>query len=183
MGKIYLPLLAVVLFGAGCLSAGPGIPGFSKDASDFAQPATGKIPRQLPSPLPYPPPAEFVPPPATATDSGSARPATRAAAAPAAKPATAPTRNLSYTDAVKTYRTSGAYFQLVNCRGTPGTINLKKGVPFMIDNRDAKAHRVEVGGQAYQLKAYGFAIVTSQTIGINYITCDGSGAAGVNVQP
>ncbi len=89
-----------------------------------------------------------------------------------------------YLDAIRVYKNVGYYFQFVECHGAPGTLTLKKGKKFMLDNRDAKAHKLAVqGGQTFQVKAYDFAIATApSTVGIHYITCDGGGAASITVQ-
>lgn len=88
----------------------------------------------------------------------------------------------SYESALNKYRTSGGYFQLANCRSTPGTISIKRGVKFMIDNRDPVPHRIKVGDTAYQVAGYGFLIITPTTLGTNYLTCDGGGSGMVSVQ-
>jgi hypothetical protein len=89
----------------------------------------------------------------------------------------------SYTDALKIYSASGYRMQFVNCQATPGQLTIKKGQKFMIDNRDSKPHKFKVGSTLYSVKAYGFAIATSKTLGVNFITCDGGGAAKINVEP
>ena len=89
-----------------------------------------------------------------------------------------------YLDAIRVYKNVGYYFQFVDCHGSPGTLTLKKGKKFMLDNRDGEAHKIAVqGGQTFQVKAYDFAIATApSTVGIHYITCDGGGAASITVQ-
>jgi hypothetical protein len=89
----------------------------------------------------------------------------------------------SYTDALKVYSASGYRMQFVNCQATPGQLTIKKGQKFMIDNRDSKPHKFKVGPTSYSVKGYGFAIATSKTLGVNFITCDGGGAAKINVEP
>jgi len=90
-----------------------------------------------------------------------------------------------YLDAIKIYKTAGYYFQFVDCHGLPGSLTLKKGKKFMLDNRDAKTRKIAIqGGQSFQIKSYDFAIATApSTIGTHYITCDGGGAASILVQP
>lgn len=89
-----------------------------------------------------------------------------------------------YLDAIKIYKTSNYYFQFVECHGRPGSQTLKAGVKFMLDNRDAKTHKIAVvGGQSFTIGAYNFAIATAPSkIGTHYITCDGGGAAKIEVQ-
>jgi hypothetical protein len=104
---------------------------------------------------------------------------TPAPSTPAAKPTSGST---SYEKALNEYRSKGAYFQFVNCAGNPGTLTLKRGTVFMLDNRDNKAHTIKVGKTAYYITAYGYKLANPQTLGVNQITCDGGGAASVNVQ-
>lgn len=88
-----------------------------------------------------------------------------------------------YVAALNTYRNSGYYFQLSNCGANPGSLTMKRGTKFMIDNRDAKAHRIAIGSKTITVQGYGYAIVTADKIGTNQITCDGGGAGLLNVQP
>ncbi|OGH92103.1 MAG: hypothetical protein A2534_02775 [Candidatus Magasanikbacteria bacterium RIFOXYD2_FULL_39_9] len=89
-----------------------------------------------------------------------------------------------YLDAIRMYKNVGYYFQFVDCHGLPGTITLKKGKKFMLDNRDPESHKIAiVGGQSFTIGAYNFAIATApSTAGTHYITCDGGGAAAIVVQ-
>ena len=90
-----------------------------------------------------------------------------------------------YLDAIRIYKNPGYYFQFVDCHGLPGTLTMKKGKKFMLDNRDAKTRKIAIsGGQSFKIGAYGFAIATAPTkAGTHYITCDGGGAATILVQP
>ncbi len=99
---------------------------------------------------------------------------------PAAKPAASATSD--YEKALNEYRSKGAYFQFVNCAGNPGTLTLKRGTVFMLDNRDNEPHKIKIGTVTYNLPAYGYKLVNPQKLGVNQITCDGGGAAAVNVQ-
>jgi len=89
-----------------------------------------------------------------------------------------------YLDAIKIYKTVGYYFQFVDCHGSPGTLTLKAGKKFMLDNRDAKSRKIAIqGGQSFQIGPYDFAIATAPSaLGLHYITCDGGGAASITVQ-
>ena len=89
---------------------------------------------------------------------------------------------LSYTTALKTYSASGYRFQVNNGRVSPGSMIIKRGKTFMIDNRDSKAHTVKVGSTSYRIAAYGFVIATAKTVGTNYIMVDGINAAKVEVE-
>ncbi len=98
----------------------------------------------------------------------------------AARPAASASSD--YEKALNDYRSRGAYFQFVNCAGNPGSLTLKRGTVFMLDNRDSKAHKIKVGSVTYNVAGYGYKLVNPQTLGLNHITCDGGGAAAVNVQ-
>jgi hypothetical protein len=88
-----------------------------------------------------------------------------------------------YTDALNTYRTAATYYQFVGCKGSPGNMVLKQGKYFMLDNRDKVAHTIKVGDVAYSVPAEGFRIAKAISTGENLITCDGGGAARINVYP
>ncbi len=92
------------------------------------------------------------------------------------------TTPLNYTQALNLYRGAGAYFQLVKCNGNPGMISLKKGVKFMVDNRDRVTHRIGLGKSVFTIKPYGFLILTASYPGTSPLTCDGGGAAQLNVE-
>lgn len=88
----------------------------------------------------------------------------------------------SYALALGLYKKSGFYFQFAGCHGNPGVLTMKRGVKFMIDNRDNEVHVIKIGTKSYVLGPYGYAIVTTpNTIGKNFITCDKGGAAVINV--
>ena len=89
-----------------------------------------------------------------------------------------------YLDALRVYKTTGYYFQFVDCHGLPGSLTLKAGKKFMLDNRDAKSRKIAIqGGQSFTIGAYNFAIATAPSkTGTHYITCDGGGAASIVVQ-
>lgn len=89
-----------------------------------------------------------------------------------------------YIDALKIYKTSGYYFQFLKCHGQPGSLTIKKGKKFMLDNRDSVSHKIAFTGQSYRIGGYGFAIATAPLKpGTYFITCDGGGAASILVQP
>ena len=105
---------------------------------------------------------------------------------PAPKPpVSAKTQAQLYTDAVKMYQYR---LQFLQCHGTiptalnNGTLVIKKGVKFMLDNRDATAHTFAFAGQSVRVGGYNFAIVSVPTAGLYPLTCDGGGAASLNVQ-
>ena len=107
------------------------------------------------------------------------------AAKPAAKKSTAPVatkKNLNIQQAYKIYRTTSYRLQFLNCHGSPGTLIMKKGAELMLDNRDIRARRIGIGSDQYIIPAYDFLIVTPRVTGVNYVTCDGGGAARLNVE-
>lgn len=90
---------------------------------------------------------------------------------------------LAYNDALNIYRNHGAYIQFASCSGNPGSISIKRGTKFMIDNRDSVARIYVIGTMQYNVAQYGFAIVTTPLYaGTYYITCNGGGAAALQVQ-
>ncbi len=100
-------------------------------------------------------------------------------ATPVTKTASGP---LSYEAALNLYRQAGGYFQLVKCSASPGMISLKRGVKFMVDNRDKTLHRIGFGKAAYTVKGYSFLILTATAPGTVTLTCDGGGAGQVNIE-
>lgn len=95
----------------------------------------------------------------------------------------APTiNNTAYAKAVAQFGTSGYRYQFANCSGLPGTFTVKKGVQFMLDNRDEERHTLRLANRSYAIPAYGYALVTVNTAGTYQITCDGGGSAQVRVQ-
>jgi len=52
----------------------------------------------------------------------------------------------------------------------------------MIDNRDGVWHEVQIASQKFKVSGWGFVIVTAKEMGVYNITCDGGGAAELNVQ-
>lgn len=105
---------------------------------------------------------------------------TSAAPVPTKTTITAPAKALTYAAALDKYR--GVVMQFVNCRVLNGTFTLKKGVSFMLDNRDAAAHSIKIQGKSYRLGGYSFAIATPLTVGNSFVTCDGGGSGEVRVQ-
>ena len=86
---------------------------------------------------------------------------------------------LAYGDAIKAYPYR---FQFSQCHGTPGTMAVKKGSIVMLDNRDPIAHTIVADSQTFKIAGYDYALLhTSALTNIN-ITCDGGGAAKLNVE-
>jgi len=89
-----------------------------------------------------------------------------------------------YLDALKVYKNAGYYFQFLNCHAAPGSLTMKAGRKFMLDNKDNAVRSIKiVGGQSFRISAYNYAIATAPyKEGIYYITCDGGGSAQIKVQ-
>lgn len=80
------------------------------------------------------------------------------------------------------YVESGYRFQFSGCHGTPGSLVVKAGKYFLLDNRDAKAITIAVAGQSYKIGAYSAAVAAVWKVGTHQITCNGGGAASLTVQ-
>lgn len=89
----------------------------------------------------------------------------------------------SFEEAMRIYASSGYRFQFVECHGNPGRLVMKQGKKFMLDNRDDSQHSFGISAKTYDIEAYDFAIATAIDLGTYFITCDGGGAAEMNVQP
>ena len=101
--------------------------------------------------------------------------------APTPKPATPSSK--AYTDAIAIYGKTGYRLQFAkDCLATPGSLVIKKGAKFMLDNRDSLAHTLVVKSQTFHLAAYGFAIVTATEVGEYSITCDKNPRVSLNVE-
>lgn len=180
----------LLLLGAGCRAATPP-PSYLKDAEAFSQLSREQISTREGAGVPVPPPAENVPTTSPAAAPVAVSPAQKSAAAEASPSLVAASpANLTlaqagerYSQALNLYRGKGLYFQFLKCRGAPGSLTVKKGAQFMFDNRDEKEHVFKVGIVSYKIAPYWYAVVTARTLGTNYITCDGGGAAVVAVQP
>lgn len=81
------------------------------------------------------------------------------------------------------YIESGFRFQFSDCHGLPGSLTVKRGKYFLLDNRDSKAITIAVAGQSYKIAAYGAAVAAVSKVGTHQITCNGGGAASITVQP
>ena len=124
-----------------------------------------------------------IPPSSTTASNTNATVASATIKIPAKKPAAAVPASKSYTDLLAIYKTSGYYFAFVDCHALPGVLSFKKGVTFMLDNRDTAKRTIAVNGVPYSLAPYGYAIAMAPgKPGSYYITCDGGGAAQVNIQ-
>ena len=114
-------------------------------------------------------PAETVPAGSTGGDASSS--------VPAANPGP-----LTFEQALEIYSANGYRFEFASCHGRPGSLSMKVGTKFMLDNRDPLAHTFVAGSSTYHIGPYGFAIATAKDLGTYNITCDGGGAAQVVVQ-
>lgn len=99
-----------------------------------------------------------------------------------APPKTTTEKPLTYEEAVKKYPDTRFQFSNSCSRVFPSSFVIKKGLKFMIDNREDKFHIFSFLDQKYSVKPYGFVIVTAQTVGIQPVLCDGAQRATVNIQ-
>jgi len=81
------------------------------------------------------------------------------------------------------YIESGYRFQFADCHGNPGTLTVKRGKYFLLDNRDESAVTIAVAGQTYKIGAYSAAVAAVWKVGTHQITCNGGGAASLTVEP
>jgi len=81
------------------------------------------------------------------------------------------------------YIESGYRFQFTDCHGSPGSLTVKRGKYFLLDNRDEEAAKISVAGQSYQVGPYGAAVAAVWKVGEHNITCNGGGAATLIVEP
>jgi hypothetical protein len=88
----------------------------------------------------------------------------------------------SYADALKAYSASGYRLQIVNCASTPNSLTLKKGIKFMIDNRDSTTHKIKVDTTTYTVKGYGYVVATAGKIGSTNLYCDGRNVAKIVIE-
>ncbi|OGE87548.1 MAG: hypothetical protein A3J07_04900 [Candidatus Doudnabacteria bacterium RIFCSPLOWO2_02_FULL_49_13] len=105
--------------------------------------------------------------------------------APTSTPALGLHAGLTYTQAVAKYASTRIQFD--DCHGTVnrtslGSLVVKKGSPFMLDNRDPDAHVFAFGTQSYRIGGQDFAIVSATKVGQFNLTCDGGGSAKLTVE-
>ena len=174
----FIVIFSTLFITSGCTWSKPVDLSYLKEAEEFRRLSGIPFPRYLPRYLP-PPPAD------TSTSAGMLEQPGEAGSGfkVTVKPLTAGEAGRLYTEAVRIYKLNGTYFQLINCQGAPGTMSLKQGVKFMIDNRDNTAREVGFNNQLYKLDAYGFVILAAPRLPLKYyITCDGGGTALLNVE-
>lgn len=90
---------------------------------------------------------------------------------------------LTFEEAMKLFGLFGYRYQFVECHGMPGNFVMKQNTRFMLDNRDPVAHNFVVATQSFLIPGYDFAIALARDLGKYMITCDGGGAAGMEVVP
>lgn len=123
--------------------------------------------------------AESNPSSAAGTTASSTEPS------PAPKTSAAPKPTVDYAKALNTYQYRIQFSQchgIVNNSPNVGTLSIKQGVKFMLDNRDPVAHTIAFKGVSVKIGAYGYAIVSAPYKGTFNVTCDGGGAAVINVE-
>lgn len=126
--------------------------------------------------------------PGSGQTSGNPTPQTGPSPAPqAATPAPAPSPTvkvspppkLDYGTAISTYNFR---IQFSQCHGNPGTMNVSKGTPVMLDNRDNVAHTIKADNQTFRIAALDYVVFASSAIGTFNTLCDGGGAGTLTVQ-
>lgn len=90
--------------------------------------------------------------------------------------------NSAYTAVLAIYQKNGYRVQFSQCHGIPGKLTVTQGQKYMLDNRDDQKHTVKVGPYTYSLPAYGWQVITAENLGLNNVTCDGGGAAQINIE-
>ncbi len=88
-------------------------------------------------------------------------------------------KKLPYGAAINTYPYR---FQFSQCHGNPGQLAVKKGTVVMLDNRDSIAHTFKADSQTFKIAGYDYALLKTSAISNVNITCDGGGAALLNVE-
>lgn len=140
--------------------------------------ATTVIPEN-PSPAPSPTPA------VEANNSQAEVPGTATKTETPAPKVTPPTASIRppYDTILAQYRDSGYRFQISDCHGNPGKMNIKQGTKFMVDNRDKDAHTFKLASVSREVPGYDYEIFTAPKYGNYFLTCDGKGAAELQVYP
>jgi hypothetical protein len=90
--------------------------------------------------------------------------------------------NSAYMAALAIYQKNGYRVQFSDCHGIPGKLTVTQGQKYMLDNRDNQAHTIKIDSYTYNIPAYGWQILTAQVLGLNNVTCDGGGAAQINIE-
>ncbi len=88
-------------------------------------------------------------------------------------------KKMSYGEAKNTYPYR---IQFSECHGNPGALAVKTGSIVMLDNRDSVAHTIVADKQTFKIAGFDYALLKTSAISNTNITCDGGGAALLNVQ-
>ncbi len=72
--------------------------------------------------------------------------------------------------------------EITRCGQHERTLNLKKGYPFMLENRDTETHTFSFDGQTYELPSGDFALAIAATSGSLEVACDGEASGRVVVK-
>lgn len=94
----------------------------------------------------------------------------------------APATSGNYPKIGLPYIESGYRIQFNHCTGTPGSLVVKAGKYFLLDNRDAQSHVFAFAGQSHSIGAYGAAVAAIWKTGTFQITCDGGGSSKITVE-
>ncbi|HYF05286.1 MAG TPA: hypothetical protein VEA59_03885 [Patescibacteria group bacterium] len=113
-------------------------------------------------------------PSAPATGGGTTKPAPR-------KPVVV--TKAVYDSTITSYRDSGYIFQFSECKLLPrkGTLQIKQGNKFAVQNVGKVAHVITVWNQKITLPPTGYVVLTASTLGQATVACQGGEKATFNV--
>ncbi len=103
-----------------------------------------------------------------------------------AVPPAAASGNSAYTEALAEYPYRIQFDQCeatVSFPGAIGSLAIRKGDKFMLDNRDPAPHTFKFENQTLTIGGYGYAIVTADLLGQGPVYCDGTNRVSLNVEP
>lgn len=105
--------------------------------------------------------------------------AAAATSTPTSTPASA-LGKLSYGAAIQKYTER---FQFSSgCQGTPASIAVKKGMPVMLDNRNAAAVTIKADTQTFKIARYDYEVFYPEVLGNLVVNCNGKPSVTLNVQ-
>lgn len=84
-----------------------------------------------------------------------------------------------YTSYLQQYQSGGRIQFDDKCNAAPNQITIDNGATIMLDNRTNQNKRISIGGNTYELAAYGYKIATLTSQGSNLqIGCNENSQAG-----
>ncbi len=98
-------------------------------------------------------------------------------------PITIQAPRLPYGDAVKKYGGFRFQFSAGCTRVSPNTFVAKKGLRFMIDNRDDITHQFTVANQTVIIGPYNYGLIMATPAGKFSVSCDGVQRATITIAP